>query len=392
MFNFSIKKFRVSRIFLLVTVLLIALPDVGRAQSNYSTSELDTLVSFVALYPDPLLVHVLTATTYGEQIPGANDWAQSHKNLGGNALSKAIESANLSYDPSVQALLPFPTVLAMMAKYNVWRDQLGDAVANQKDDVMDAIQRMRQAAYDHGHLQTDDKVKVEETSGNIEINPVNTEVVYVPVYNPRVVYHVYADGYTRIAYGSGAWLGTWYGEWGWGSCWFDWGPRIIYVRNTRWYARRPIPHHPHRYNPPPRPRAGMRNPPPSSSRHSNVAPASRSSAAPLQKAPASGGHYAPVSNQRSVPATQQRPSPANRPVINASSSESVHSYNNKPQNVYVPHPFSKNENNQNVENRSQYGNSGNNEGRSSFGDNSRRNQKDNSRNSRGGGFGKSIRR
>ena len=95
-------------------------------QANYSPAELDTLVSTIALYPDPLLVHVLTASTYGDQIPAANAFAQSHKNEKGETLAKSIEDANLTYDPSVQALIPFPTVLDMMAKYPTWTDQLGD--------------------------------------------------------------------------------------------------------------------------------------------------------------------------------------------------------------------------------------------------------------------------
>lgn len=265
-------------LFRFCVLLVFALPGIGFAQSNYTPSELDTLVSNIALYPDPLLVQVLTASTYGEQIPAASLWAQSHKNLTGESLATAMENANLTYDPSVQALIPFPSVLAMMAKYKNWCDQLGDAVTSQKDDVMEAVQRMRQSAYDHGHLKSDEKVSVSQTESNITIVPVRTEYVYVPVYNPRVVYYTYADGYTRISYGTGVWLGTWYGEWGWGSCWFDWGPRVIYVRNTRWYAHRPIPHHPRRYvppqrhgfGPPPPPRHGFASPPPA--RHSTVAP------------------------------------------------------------------------------------------------------------------------
>ena len=241
-------------LFLLLVLMTLCIPGFARAQANFTTSELDTLVSNIALYPDPLLVHVLTASTFGNEIPAANAWAQGHKHLKGESLAAAMEKDNLTYDPSVQALLPFPTVLEMMSKYKAWCDQLGDAVTNQKDDVMEAIQRMRQSAYDHGHLRTNEQVEVAESSGNIVIAPVKTEVVYVPVYNPRVVYYVYADGYTRISYGSGVWIGTWYGEWGWGTCWFDWGPRVIYVRNTRWYPHRPIPRHPRGYRPPPRPR------------------------------------------------------------------------------------------------------------------------------------------
>lgn len=236
----------------LVLAAFLFLPTTAKAAEGFSNKELDTLVSTIALYPDPLLVHVLTAATYGDQIPAANAWAQSHKHLNGEALATAMENANLSFDPSVQALIPFPTVLATMANYRTWSDQLGDAVSFQKDQVLDAIQRMRQVAYNYGHLQTDDQVVV--TKGDrIIIEPTRTEYVYVPVYSPRVVYYVYADRYhPAVRYHHHAWLGTWYGEWGWGSCWFDWHAHYIYVRDYRWYPHRPIPHHPRRYNPPPR--------------------------------------------------------------------------------------------------------------------------------------------
>lgn len=240
-----------------IAVLSLCLPMSSRAAGTnssvqFSSSELDTLVSTIALYPDPLLVHVLTASTFGDQIPSANAWAQSHKHLSGEALATEMETANLSYDPSVQALIPFPTVLATMAKYRAWSDQLGDAVSTQKEQVLDAVQRMRQTAYRRGHLQSNEQTRV--TAGaTIIIEPVRTEYVYVPVYNPRVVYYVDANGYTAVRYGHGVWLNHWYGEWGWGSCWFDWDSHFIYVRDYRWYPHRPIPRHPRHYNPPPRP-------------------------------------------------------------------------------------------------------------------------------------------
>lgn len=248
-----------------ICVLLLCLSVTTWAQEQnsqagrFSASELDTLVSTIALYPDPLLVHVLAASTYGEQIPGASAWAESHKQLKGEELARAMENADLKYDPCVQALIPFPTVLATMAKYRDWSDQLGDAVSVQKEEVMDAIQRMRSAAYDHGQLQSNDQVVVQKNE-TIIIEPTRTEYVYVPVYNPHVVYYVHAHGYPAVRYGYGVWLGGWYGEWGWGSCWFEWDSHFIYVRDYRWYYHRPIPHHPRRYSPPPRPRHGPLGP------------------------------------------------------------------------------------------------------------------------------------
>ena len=291
----------------LVASLILCLHFSCFAQANYSTSELDTLVASIALYPDPLLVQVLDASTYGNQIPAAALWAESHKNMKGETLASAIEEANLPYDPSVQALLPFPSVLSMMSKYRTWTDQLGDAVSNQKDEVMEAVQRMRQKAYDYGHLKTNEQVKV-ETGDNITIYPVQKEYVYVPVYNPRVVYYVRYDGYTRVYYGQGVWLGTWFGEWGWGSCWIDWGPRIIYVRNTRWYAHRPIPRHPRRYRPP----HHFNSPPPRRPAPASVAPAPAARVAP---APAARMSTAPAPRTAApAPAARTAPAPASYPA------------------------------------------------------------------------------
>ena len=305
---------RIFKRFGLVASLILCLHFPCFAQANYSASELDTLVANIALYPDPLLVQVLDASTYGNQIPAATLWAESHKNMKGATLASAIEEANLPYDPSVQALLPFPSVLSMMDKYRAWTDQLGDAVTNQKEEVMEAVQRMRQRAYDYGHLKTNEQVKV-ETGDNITIYPVQKEYVYVPVYNPRVVYYVRYDGYTRVYYGSGVWLGTWFGEWGWGSCWIDWGPRVIYVRNTRWYAHRPIPRHPRRYRPP----HHFNGPPPRRPAPARVAPAPAARVAPapagrMSTAPAPTTHMsatpAPAARVGTVSTTRVMPAPA----------------------------------------------------------------------------------
>ena len=131
-----------SRLLNVVAALVLCLSVSSFAQANYSTSELDTLVANIALYPDPLLVQVLDASTYGNQIPAAAIWAEAHKSMKGETLASAIEEANLPYDPSVLALLPFPSVLSMMDKYRAWTDQLGDAVTNQKEEVMEAVSRL----------------------------------------------------------------------------------------------------------------------------------------------------------------------------------------------------------------------------------------------------------
>ena len=235
--------------FLLAVIL--CLPTAARANDKFTPAELDTLVSTIALYPDPLLVQVLAASVHGDEIPGAADWANQHKHLKGTPLAEEIKKQDLPYDESVQALIPFPTVLSTMAKYQVWTDQLGDAVAAQKEDVMDAVQRMRKAAYDHGHLQSNEQVKIIKEK-TIIIEPVRREYVYVPMYNPHVVYYVYSNGYPGLRYRTGVWIGSYYDYWGWGTSRFEWDTHIIYVHDYRWHHRRPIPRHHYHKPPPPR--------------------------------------------------------------------------------------------------------------------------------------------
>ena len=105
--------------------------------------QLDQLVARIALYPDPLLAQILTASTYWTEIPEAAAWADQHSYLRGDALAEAMEADHLQWDPSVLALLPFPSVLDMMARDMEWTEQLGNAVLTQRADVMEAIQRMR---------------------------------------------------------------------------------------------------------------------------------------------------------------------------------------------------------------------------------------------------------
>ena len=102
--------------------------------------ELDHLVSRIALYPDPLLAQILAAATYSNDIPDAAGWSDQHHYLTGQALADAIAADQLPWDPSVQALLPFPSVLDMMASDMNWTTRLGDAFMAQQQDVMDAVQ------------------------------------------------------------------------------------------------------------------------------------------------------------------------------------------------------------------------------------------------------------
>ncbi len=105
------------------------------------------MVSPIALYPDPLLAQIFAAATYPDQIPDAARWADQHHYLTGQALADAIQADQLPWDPSVQALLPFPTVLQMMASDMPRTSAIGNAFLAQQQDVMDAVQMERRKAY-----------------------------------------------------------------------------------------------------------------------------------------------------------------------------------------------------------------------------------------------------
>src|SRR5262249_55148166 len=147
--------------------------------------ELDQLVARIALYPDPLLAQVLAAATYPNDIPAAAEWADQHHYLTGQALANAITADQLPWDPSVQSLLPFPSVLEMMNADMNWTSQIGNAFLSQQPDVMAAVQRQRALATRYGYLRSNGQVVV-STGPYIAITPVNPGYVVVPYYDPAV--------------------------------------------------------------------------------------------------------------------------------------------------------------------------------------------------------------
>src|SRR6266436_8563334 len=143
---------------LAVLVVLAVAPVLSFAQGTPATSftpeQLDKLVARIALYPDSLLAQVLAAATYADQIPDAARWADQHHYLTGQALADAIQGDQLPWDPSVQSLLPFPSVLDMMNSDMRWTSDLGNAFLAQEQDVMDAVQRQRAVAQRYGYLRS----------------------------------------------------------------------------------------------------------------------------------------------------------------------------------------------------------------------------------------------
>jgi Protein of unknown function (DUF3300) len=230
----------------------------GPIPALLTSDQLDSLVAPIALYPDALVAQVLAAATNPDQITFADDWLAQNRNLTGAALGQAVNEQ--SWDPSVKALTQFSSVLDNLAHNLSWTSSLGQAFANQQSDVMAAVQAMRAKAQAAGTLQSNSQITVTQpASTTIVIQPANPQVVYVPQYNPAVVYGapvvvpMYVAPPLPVAsfglyFGSGITIGATFGGGGWGGGfgwgWHSWnvnwgggwggggGSTIIYNHNT----------------------------------------------------------------------------------------------------------------------------------------------------------------
>ncbi|CAE6704300.1 hypothetical protein R69658_00616 [Paraburkholderia aspalathi] len=166
----------------------LTMPSAVYAQSaaKLSNQQLDSLTAPIALYPDALLAQVLMAATFPQDVQAAAAWSKANSKLQGDDAVKAVASE--PWDPSVQSLVAFPQVLATMASKPDWVAQLGTAFLGQSNDVMDSVQRLRKQAQAAGNLKTSSQQKVVVEQSTIQIVPANPQVVYVPTYNPTVVY------------------------------------------------------------------------------------------------------------------------------------------------------------------------------------------------------------
>jgi hypothetical protein len=163
--------------------------DVQRSEKPpLRPEELDQLVASIALYPDDLIAQILSASTYPVEVVQAARFVKENAKLKGEKLMAAAKDKD--WDPSVKAMLEFPDVLKMMDEKLDWTTKLGDAFLSQERDIMDSIQRLRRKANETGNLKTtkEQKVIVEEQTQTIVIQPANPQVVYIPTYNPTVVY------------------------------------------------------------------------------------------------------------------------------------------------------------------------------------------------------------
>lgn len=165
-------------------------PATAMVQAPLKDEQLEQLVAPIALYPDALLAQVMMAATYPLEIVQAARWARSNPGKTGKALEDALQRE--SWDPSVKSLAAVPQILRMMDEKLDWTQQLGDAFLAQREDVMNAVQRLRAKAAASGQLKTTKQQQVtNQTVASkpvIVIQPTNPQTVYVPVYNPAVVY------------------------------------------------------------------------------------------------------------------------------------------------------------------------------------------------------------
>lgn len=241
-------------LFLLVPAAALAQaqsPPATGDQQLLKAEELDALVAPIALYPDALLAQVLMASTYPLEVVQADRWATENKALKGDQLKAAVDKQ--SWDDSVKSLVATPDVLSMMSTKLDWTQKLGDAVLAQQPDVMDAVQRLRTKADANKKLTSTKQQKVtkrqEQGKEVIVIEPTDPDTIYVPYYDPGVVYGgwpypaypPYYFGYpgyiaggviaTGLAFGAGYALGRWAtgGYWGGGV---NWGNNNININRS----------------------------------------------------------------------------------------------------------------------------------------------------------------
>jgi hypothetical protein len=257
--------------FLILLGLTLAAAMIARAQepaaSKPTQAQLQQLVTPIALYPDSLVAQILAAAQYPTQIVEADRFVSQNSSM--SASQRSAAAARQDWDPSVMALVSFPSVLHNMDQNLSWTSALGEAYYNDSAGVMQAIQTMRSRAYEAGTLKTTPQQTVTVQSGGsgtqtIIIQPSNPEVVYVPTYNPTVVYGAPATvypGYTStdmmasalLGFGTGVAVGAiagsaWGCNWGGGSVTYN--NNVYVAHNNVWGPNRWGPYNPyHPYNP-----------------------------------------------------------------------------------------------------------------------------------------------
>jgi Protein of unknown function (DUF3300) len=235
---------------LCLLVLSLIIPAGGFAQNAetappiFRQEELDQMLAPIALYPDSLLVQVLMAATYPLEVVQAARWVSANPNLRADDMANILDKK--IWDPSVKSLVNFPSILTMMSDKLEWTQDIGDAFLGQKEQVMNTVQDLRAKAYTLGNLATTYEQVVVVEEDTIVIEPASPQIIYVPIYNPTVVYgpwwypayppyYYHPPGYAVaragvISFGVGLTAGV-----AWGYAWgnVNWDRNQVYVHPTR---------------------------------------------------------------------------------------------------------------------------------------------------------------
>jgi hypothetical protein len=263
-------KFLVQRGLVAMTALALCATAVAQSGDKpFSNEQLDQMTAQVALYPDSLLAQLFMATTYPDEFASATAWSKAHPDAKGDDAVKMVE--NETWDPSVQSMVAFPEVLITLGDKPEWVKNMGDAFLAQPDEVMDSVQRLRGQAQKAGNLKSNEQIKVSTQAPDaapppaaptttvvqqvapqpplIVIEPAQPSVVYVPAYNPTIVYGAWPypayppyyypppPGYwwsrtiaTGIAWGVG--IGVTNALWG--GCHWGWGHSNVDINVNRY--------------------------------------------------------------------------------------------------------------------------------------------------------------
>ncbi len=241
-------------IWLIITLLVIPVglmaQDAGDSDQAYkfSKEELTQMLAPIALYPDGLSAQILMASTYPLEVVEADRWIRQNSQLKGDDLDSAL--LNKTWDPSVKSICHFPDILNSMSEKLDQTRKLGDAFLGQEADVMATIQELRSKAMAQGNLKSTHEQKVIVDNENVRIEPVNPDVIYVPVYDPAYVYGPwwypayppYYWYYPTSFYG-GAYIsfapGIYFGFNAFSWVWFDWSYHRIHtdIIRTRYFNR-----------------------------------------------------------------------------------------------------------------------------------------------------------
>jgi Protein of unknown function (DUF3300) len=223
-------------------------PPPNFAYPHESLEQLEQLVAPIALYPDSLIAEILAASTFPTEVVEADRWLRAHRNLSGPALADGVDRQ--PWDDSVKALTAFGSVLGNMDRNLSWTSALGEAYYSQPKDVMAAVQAMRARARAAGNLRSTPEQAVATDGADISIAPVSPDFVYVPAYDPWIVYGAPVEPWPEWYEYPGIWLPGAYVsfaagfsvgfvtgfEWGWHHWGCDWRDRYVSYDHGRYLS------------------------------------------------------------------------------------------------------------------------------------------------------------